>query len=237
MLKPRTNYLYLFYFCGGGQLLRITCSIVHIKQQSDIAKQENACIKGREALTTGKIRRLSFFKRSHWINMRRINESVERGRSEAKRANQQAPINTRRKKQEGHATRHTENRQNAHAGTRVKWSETLNVVLVVVMDEAEWGAADEDMPWAVWRCQLPEFPEFLGFSCVFVSFWEALQGGNFPCGHSVEILCQLLPTVLTKNVEAWCGEKKHFTSSCESHGEDVNLYVTLTWGRKSQPDK
>ncbi len=71
-----------------------------------------------------------------------------------------------------------------HKGFGWKRSDKLNLVLVAVIYEAEWDGGDVDMLWVVWRYQLPEFPEFLGFSCVFVYFREALQGGNFPCGRS-----------------------------------------------------
>ncbi len=73
--------------------------------------------------------------------------------------------------------------------------------------------------------RVPRVLRFLLCVCLF-------SGGSarwkFPLWTFLEILCQLLPTVLAKNVEAWCGEKKHFTSYCESPSEDVNLYVTLT---------
>lgn len=57
--------------------------------------------------------------------------------------------NFKKRKQEGHATRHTAQKTTCRIHTQGigwKWSDKLNEVLVVVIDEAECDGGDEDMP-------------------------------------------------------------------------------------------
>lgn len=140
---------------------------------------------------------------------------VKSGRS---KANQQAPMQILKKKKimEGqknktHSTKN--NMQKAHSGDfQWKCSERLDVVLVVVMHEGEWNGGDEEMPSVAWMYQLPEFPDFFVYWYVFFpSSSSSFLGGSARLKIALwifmEILCQLLQTVLAKNVDAWCEEK------------------------------
>lgn len=169
---------------------------------------------------------------------------VKSGRS---KANQQAPMQILKKKNNGRPKKQDTQHKKQHAestlrgfSVEVQWKIGCSISRGNAwgwMKWWRWGDAISGMD--VSTARVPRF--FCLLICFFPFFFFFFFGRLCKVENSLVDIHGNPLSVIADSPRKKCGclvwGEKHFTSSGERPGDDGNLYETLTWGRKSLLDK